>query len=376
MTAKLQEIRSFTGLRGLAALYVVLYHFGLYKFFSGPIHNLAYHGYIAVDIFFMLSGFVMAMTYQSFFSSGFNLSSYKKFISRRVARVYPLYIVITLISIGFFALNPQELQADLPLALKNITANILMMQAWGLSGSYVGPGWSISTEWAAYIIFPLLLLITLFCSVRTAVISLILCLTGLTLMATLPDEVSGIVRYRGPMDITDGKNYGPLLRCIFEFAIGILTYRFYKSDKSNFIKERLSISTIAALGIIGLAALKRSDILIIYLIPILLLSIANDRSVIAKILGTKPIHWLGVISYSLYMAHVLCFFIKDAIKSIIADIGLSAPHFSLLIAQTGIAVALAAITYYTIERPGRDSLRRILERQKTSIEGNPNLTPP
>jgi peptidoglycan/LPS O-acetylase OafA/YrhL len=91
------EIRSLTGLRGVAAAYVVLYHMHLFELCSGAAATVLTHGYLAVDLFFVLSGFVMALTYAELFEGGFSAGRYRDFLVRRIARVYPLYVVVTLV---------------------------------------------------------------------------------------------------------------------------------------------------------------------------------------------------------------------------------------------------------------------------------------
>jgi peptidoglycan/LPS O-acetylase OafA/YrhL len=89
------EIRSLTGLRGLAAAWVVLYHFHQADASAGALGTFLRHGYLAVDIFFVLSGFVMALSYTHLFAKGLSVQSFGVFLVRRFARIYPLYILMT-----------------------------------------------------------------------------------------------------------------------------------------------------------------------------------------------------------------------------------------------------------------------------------------
>ena len=90
-----REIRSLTGLRGIAALYVVLFHYLDGLSYTTPRNVFLAHGYLAVDLFFVLSGFVMTLTYSGMFQAGSSFALFRIFLGRRIARVYPLYFVCT-----------------------------------------------------------------------------------------------------------------------------------------------------------------------------------------------------------------------------------------------------------------------------------------
>ena len=89
------EIRALTGVRGMAACLVAIYHFSPTKDMApGPLHNSVGRGYLWVDLFFVLSGFVIALNYGHLFASGFSRTAFATFLTRRVARIYPLYLAV------------------------------------------------------------------------------------------------------------------------------------------------------------------------------------------------------------------------------------------------------------------------------------------
>ena len=93
-----RQLPSLTPLRGVAALWVVLYHYcGTAQFFPNlditPHSYLISKGYLAVDMFFVLSGFVMAHVYRRAFSEGVG-EHYRGFLMARIARLYPLHVFI------------------------------------------------------------------------------------------------------------------------------------------------------------------------------------------------------------------------------------------------------------------------------------------
>ena len=99
------EIRSLTGIRGIAALYVVLFHYLSGRPFTSPLSTFLNHGYLAVDLFFALSGFVLALNYSHLFATGLNWPNFLAFLGRRLARIYPLYLVLTLLALIAVAIS-------------------------------------------------------------------------------------------------------------------------------------------------------------------------------------------------------------------------------------------------------------------------------
>src|ERR1700730_5187087 len=152
---------ALTAMRGLAAWWVVLYHFRdevPKALFGDTIYSVISHGDLAVDFFIELSGFVIALRYAVQFNRA-SWAAYKDFLIARIARVYPLYIFVLIlfvanpISVLFFSTSGTPGERYDPLYL---LFSIPMVQNWGFTTS-IGwnvPAWSVSTEWAAYICFP------------------------------------------------------------------------------------------------------------------------------------------------------------------------------------------------------------------------------
>ncbi len=152
------EIRSLTGLRGIAAIFVAIYH-AFYFMVSNQADDSLHvvflrHGYLAVDLFFVLSGYVMALTYAPLFAGGFRTLAFADFLWRRIGRIYPAYITVTVfVMLYSMAITPWH-GTDSGV---NLIVNALLIQSWGFGGSIVGPSWSVSAELAAYLSFPLLI---------------------------------------------------------------------------------------------------------------------------------------------------------------------------------------------------------------------------
>lgn len=154
------EIVPLTGLRGLAAWWVVFYHFKEYlqPLVPGFVSAFLAKGYLAVDLFFVLSGFVLFLNYRNSFSSD-RSGAVRTFLRKRIARVYPLHLLMCVV----FLVNPLAIAyfaPGVPLGARytpdSFVASLLMVHNWGFFDGLVWnvPSWSISTEWFAYLLFP------------------------------------------------------------------------------------------------------------------------------------------------------------------------------------------------------------------------------
>ncbi len=154
------EIRPLTSLRGIAAFAVVLQHFSASAQTLTPdwIPSLAPHGYMAVDFFFVLSGFIMSLTYLAEFEAR-GLRAFPDFMVKRIARIVPLnlfvLLVLTIAGLVSRGLTGTNMFFDDSTIAFDLPANALMLQGLGVGQNLNGPSWSISTEFAAYFLFPL-----------------------------------------------------------------------------------------------------------------------------------------------------------------------------------------------------------------------------
>lgn len=155
----IREIKSLTGIRGFAALYVVCYHWHVpvsendcvsAHFLQSAGINFISHGYLSVDLFFVLSGFVLSMSYQKHFDTRVSMRNFTEYILKRFFRIFPLYIVITLVY--FFLYNDDTLK----ILLINLTLLQTLIPHFNFK-SIIPPAWSLGNEWAFYLIFPFIL---------------------------------------------------------------------------------------------------------------------------------------------------------------------------------------------------------------------------
>ncbi len=319
-------------------------------------------GYLAVDIFFVLSGYVMALTYGGLFAGVFRPHVFAAFLWRRLARLYPIYgtivvgrLVYTAWRYGTFDLPRPWIAAPLASPWVDIPANLLLIQSWGVAPSSLGPAWSISTEWAAYAAFPLLAGLMLHGSGRAALCGVAICLGLLLATASLlPPHGQALT-----LDAWDGQTAGPLMRCFAGFILGLGVWRLStETVVAPFARSPAALcAVLLALGA-GLAV-GIPDLALYPLFPALVLCLSDGRAWPARWFGWRPVVWLGEISYSLYLLHI---FLLNPLDRTRAALRLAVPPawVDLLTAVLILAALLAAsfLCYRCIERPGRRLLTR------------------
>lgn len=161
---RVEQIPALTGIRLLAAVGVVVGHFSgvMYGLFPGTrsASNLVQGGYLGVEMFFVLSGFIIAHNYADRFQT-FSAPIYGRFLLNRFARLYPVHIVtlatVTVLVI-IAALAEIQLNSEGKYDPTSFLMNVMLLQSVPPAWSWNGPAWSISAEAGAYILFPLLAL--------------------------------------------------------------------------------------------------------------------------------------------------------------------------------------------------------------------------
>jgi len=362
--SEVREIRALTGLRGIAAVYVVLFHYYSGVSFASPLVTLLSHGYLAVDLFFVLSGFVMTLNYAELFRGRWQWQSSRIFLSRRIARVYPLFVVTgvcaaILISRGWLDGTQAGLKGALAL-------NVLMIQAWGLAPSLDAPSWSISAEWAAYIVFPLALWLGHNPMGRRARITLLCALASIAIMCWLPTSIVHRPYPLALLGFNDFRDGWPVFRCLPEFFLGIFTARVYALQKDRSFQERRLVAPAIAIAVLVLLAIPRSDFFFVAVCPILVLSLTSKSGLVVRLTGCKIAHHLGVISYSIYLVHEL-------LGGLVAFVHHDVNRHGLQHGQTyGAVVAILLVypislaAYHFVEKPCRRLVRGLLERKSSA----------
>jgi peptidoglycan/LPS O-acetylase OafA/YrhL len=358
------EIKPLTSIRGIAAVLVAVYHFHQLQDTGIPtLNHFIRHGYFWVDLFFVLSGFVMALTYAGMFAQGFSWRAHRDFLRKRVARVYPLYLAVTLgvscysllVYGGFEGVKRPAVNLADPV-LAHIT-NLLMVHAWGFGSSIGGPTWSISTEWAAYLLFPLLAWLALFRGKGAAVLLGLAATALLAYVATQP-ETGQTVR-NGQFDIYHCLDGMAVFRCVGGFTIGLLAYRLRQTAWLMQLLRRDSVCFgLFALLLVGMAV-PLPDLLLYPLLPLLVLSLYAAQGRALAFFSWAPFYRLGIYSYAIYLLHAHFHVVHGQLeKHLPRFMPETAANLIACIVVYGAVLGAAVFSYHYIEQPGRRWLRQ------------------
>ena len=345
------EIRSFTGLRGCAAVLVMLYHFEPPGTVAGPVGVLIGNGYLWVDMFFVLSGFVMAYAHEGLFAAGGWGRPHAAFLAKRLARIYPLYLLVTVESAALYLWRAPHV--DYARFSASLLANLALVQAWGTAPSFEGDVWSISAEWAAYLAFPALLAAAVFSSRKRAAAAGVIAAVTVAVLAVAPGSYAFSFQGRmGPLDIYSSATPAPLLRCLAEFTIGLLSFRAARYWARLGFTGAGTAAVLAAAGILALMARPGCDLAVVALIPLLLTSLAAQRGMVSWLLGSPGPYLLGELSYSIYLIHDKFVRLDEVLCGALAGHTAYAAALSAAI-TSAVVIGCAAVTYTWIEKPCR-----------------------
>lgn len=338
-----QELILLTCLRGLAALWVVLYHIAgrLEEHVSQQILLLISQGYLAVDFFFILSGFVLAMNYQRKFENGFNIADFVNFIKKRVARIYPLHIIMLLAFLSFplvFLIFDREFSFSERYDIFGLVLSIFLMNSWFGTALYWNvPSWSISTEMLAYLLFPMFVI--LFAKLKTVV-------KILASVLTLFFFIWLIFYVFNARNLGDAIPQLGWVRCVLEFCIGMQIFNLLSNKSYN---DKYFLFTILFSLILSVFLVSMGEKNYSYMPLILSASLIIFIKVELSFSFRRPriLYWLGEISYSVYLSH---FFIRDVMKLFVSEH--STPVwwiFTYLI----ITLATSSFLYEFVEKRGK-----------------------
>lgn len=352
-----KELRSLTALRGVAAMAVVMQHFSTtaQEHSQAVIPSLVPHGYLAVDLFFALSGFIMSYTYLDLFRRD-GARAYGGFLVKRAARIVPLNLAVLAMLMLAGMASMALLGRNIVFASYNLAAdllaNVLMLQGLGIGHNLNGPSWSISTEFAAYLCFPALIAAAFHRRAAVAAGAALGCVVVLCLLAASQPRL-GLG--------ADGVGPG-LIRCFTGFTLGMLSYRLLRSGRVAVLGRDGTVTALAA----SCAALMllRVDLPAVLLFPLLIAALAANEEGktggrAACLLSHPWLHFLGVVSFSTYLLHQLFRPTELALLRVLHPEPLGLPG-ALLFALAGSFSVLpfAWLAYQGIERPGRTFVQR------------------
>jgi peptidoglycan/LPS O-acetylase OafA/YrhL len=354
-------IKSLEGVRGIAALMVALYHLQLGSIYSGAVPVLR-QGYLFVDVFFVLSGFVMCAAYAGKLATADDLWS---FLIRRTGRLLPLLIYSTVIFVlladgivlakklavahgyGSYLNNPGALQY-MTFTGKELLATVTMTHSLGIFDHLIlnTPSWSISTEFYTYIIFAgtCLLLAGRNRLAAFGIISMAAFLVSIWASVNVHGCVAA-----GHSCLALTYDLG-LLRCMASFFLGALV--FYFSRRVSV--KPATLQWISCAGLLGLFVLVDTAPAAAFAIPpafaLVILALSQDTGPFANPLKVTFFQMLGQRSYSIYLMHMPLLLIFENFSKRANSVW---SMIAIAIAYVITLVVVSGWTYRLIENPFR-----------------------
>lgn len=337
------ELKALTSVRGIAAWLVVFFHIrkSIADLPDAAMAVLA-KGYLAVDFFFLLSGFVIWMSYGERIRTR-GLVAVPGFLQRRIARIWPLHLFM----LGFAAALALALAATGREAehfpWRELPFHLLLLQNWGFTDTlnWNDPAWSISCELGAYLLFPLL---AFGIDWRRMPSWAVIAAAG-ALLALL----HAIFAARGATALGQEIPSLGLIRCVLEFACGTAVGALWLRWRERWRTPAMLSALAATALLVGWWAGLPETFAVPAAFAALLLALALSSAKARNPLEAAPIHYLGEISYATYLSHYLLWFaFKLALVSDAHAVGWPLIGLFLLL-----VLAASAALYHWVERPAQ-----------------------
>lgn len=341
------DLRSLTTLRFLAAAWVVLYtawpHLDV-----GFVPTAVTKGYLGVEVFFVLSGFILSHVYLE--AAGTGRFRYRGFLWARIARVYPLHLLTLagMVGLGVVA-TAAGVAVDQGLTdWRALPAHLTLTHAWGLapSSAFNHPSWSISAEWAAYLAFPAFAFVAWRLRNRPVVATALAAAFALILYAAF-QPLAGF-------SLTEATFRWGALRIVPCFALGCALYLVRRRGPAPLAGW---VAALGGLGVIAAASLALCDPVVVLSAGALILGLGSLDNRKAGPLASGFGVWLGEISYAVYMVCAPVLLVMTNLAARLTGDDDKRFHFIVWLGIIATIPLVAAACFHLVERPARKALR-------------------
>ena len=368
-------IKSLEGARGLAALIVALFHLTIGAHYFSVIR----YGYLFVDLFFVLSGFVIAGAYSGRIGGGRDVGT---FMLRRFGRLFPLMVVSTVMYVaandmliwlktmavasghGAMFKQPGALTYLVPTGAE-IGGTLAFLQGMGVFDRLIlnYASWSISVEFYTYLVFALGVLVV---GARyRRLMYVLLSAAGLAVSTWASLDVHSCVASAHCNDVSFDFGFA---RCVGSFFLGALVYEFRQlADWRVSTLQSLALASLVTV-FCTVEAYPAVALLFPAVSVVAVLSICRDTGFACAVLKNRLVQMLGQRSFSIYMIHpaAIVFFgpVATYIHGIASPVRAAAFGVITVIVYLGALIVVSGWTYRWIEMPGREWFNRIADRAK------------
>ena len=313
-------VRPLHGLRGIAALSVVIGH-------TAPV---MFNPSLGVVLFFCLSGYLLARLYAG---TAFTFNNVQSYAVARFARVSPLFAVVVLATA---AINKATGSNVFDLGLTNIIPHLTL----GGAGPTI---WTISVEFQFYAIFIILWALRMHGWSRPL---LLLCALGATGVFAFVIPLEGRIN---------------ILRYLFIFLAGTMIAQVQIREALASVGLPLLAIAYVAIGIADpIGPIYDNPLAVAACVGLLACAVNAPASFASKILSLKTPYWLGEVSFGIYLLHRHA---QRVAGKLLEDDWL---RFGLIVVLT---LTLAGLAHVAVERPSRDYLRKALQLRRNSTAG-------
>lgn len=361
-------IDPLTGVRFFLALGVVIFHYQLFWALpvdAAPIFNRARLG---VDIFFILSGFILTHVYLT----GDSIPSYRHFIGARFARVYPAHFVIL---IGVLALTLGASLVGVQIDHANFSTfdfltSLFLVHSWfptDQKGSWNGPSWSLSAEWFVYLCFPAFAWIAMRLREKPSVL-IALAIATFGALDFAYQTAFGLI-------LTEAQENLGIMLVVPEFLYGIGLY--YLGQKIKLSPGQASIFALSMTTLLLAAMHFRADDRLVVAIagPFVLSLGLLAKSGQSSFLSHRWLQIGGEASFALYLVHLPILMVWRNVIQKWFDLEktyrMGLPELAILLTLSLVA---AGLIHFLVEQPGRLWLRHVFKRNG-ALEKSPNTAP-
>jgi peptidoglycan/LPS O-acetylase OafA/YrhL len=348
------QIQALTGLRAFLAIWVVTRHL-FHAFDGGPFFDLGMSvplfdkGYLGVDGFFILSGFILAYNYAN--DANGRAFSYRDFITARFARVYPVHFVCLFAAAAMILFKEHHLHKHIigtdQTTWLGFVQNLFLVNSWSLKTitGWNDVAWSVSAEWFAYVFFPLFIMLAPARNRLFASIALL-----------LPIAALGVAELNAADHLSLP---GGLMRLVPEFYAGVLLCRLRRMGS---FADLPMFTGIFAIALVLGGVFVGIDSLSVVGLGVLVFALSSRTEWLARPLSLGWVVYMGEVSYCLYMVQRFPLEALSYARKNFHVVGALPMPVQMLVFFTALILCAMAL-HHVIENPVRRWLNQSLRRR-------------